>query len=296
MGELIELLWNALPGLGAAALVAAVVFVAARLLGRRLGWLAGIALPFALGLGFLAGHVVALGWPKIPPPETTHGLAWVALAGLVAGLSTAIPRAPRGLLDALRLAVAALILVIIMGPLFQPGASEPPSLWLLLAINGAIWAAMTSLEAFAERTEMRWGFLLGLVAWMLGAGAVLAASGSLIEGRLGGSAGLALLAALVAGAFVYKIAPAAPARGAACVASAIVAGLVLDGLHYSEEKPASAILLALAPQALWIGRVVPALRRRPWLAGVVGVLGVCALVAAALAVALVKSAEAEPEF
>ena len=48
----------------------------------------------AIGLGFLLGYYLILGWPPLPPATSTHKLAFVAAAGVCAGLLIDVWAAP----------------------------------------------------------------------------------------------------------------------------------------------------------------------------------------------------------
>lgn len=124
-----------LPGIIAAAVIAAVVFAFATLLGRwRARMLAAgpAATAIALGAGYVGGHVATFGWPPFPPVEATQWLPVFALVAMAAGTLHTMLR-PRWWLSAgLWALVCAGLLAMLLRPKFQ-------HVWTLN--TGAVWLA-----------------------------------------------------------------------------------------------------------------------------------------------------------
>jgi hypothetical protein len=122
-----QLLKQMLPSAALAAVAAAaLLFVLAR------WWKSAsrCAGAIAIGAGYIAGHVLATGWPPFPPRSATHWLFWFAVIGLIAAAADALVR-PKG---AIRLVTWAIICTILCRLILQPKFNYPWSAaegWLL---------------------------------------------------------------------------------------------------------------------------------------------------------------------
>jgi hypothetical protein len=198
----------------------------------------------AIGAGYVAGHVLAAGWPSFPPRSATHWLFWFAVIGVIVAVADTLVR-PK---ETVRLITWAIISTIACRLILQPkfsyawGAAEG-WLWVFAIALGVV--ALTCCLDLIERRPFGPATLFS-VTTVLCAGTCIALmlSGSLLLGQLA-----CILSAIAATCFLLIIAVTVlfHPSGAAAPLSLVCAGLWLSGFFYAELPASSALLLALAP-------------------------------------------------
>jgi hypothetical protein len=270
----------------AAALV--VAFVLAKLSGRGSSGPWKIAL--ALGAGYLAGHI-AIAWPS---SDVTDRIPPLAVAAMVLGMLEATWPGPPWARWENRLLLSALVVGLIVEPA-RASLEETQGLrgfWIAMGIVGlVIFASWTNLEALAARVR---GVAIALPMLVVAGGmsAVLALSGSMLLGQLGGALTAALAAAWIAS---WRGEPLSLSRGGVPVLVVVLSALALEGQVYSPApgKTTMLALVAVAPFALWILRIGPLRRLAPWQAALLGAVIALVPIGVALGMALTASAEVE---
>jgi len=258
-----------------AAAVAAAAAAGTWLLARRIarGRGEGSAAGPALAAGYVAGHLVVAGPPRIPPAEAWQWLLPLAVAGALLGaagdrLSRRDPWWRWGLFPAVVLAA--------LGVTLQERTA------LALGGYGLGFVLLREVLGGAARIAGPRPFLAALAGTSAATAGSLVISGWMLLGQAaGGLAAAAGAAFLLAGRF-----PAA-AGSAVPVAALLLGFLCLDGVLYAELPRAAALLLAAAPLGAWAP--VPGREARPLRAAAVRVALVALLAGAAVAVAVVAS-------
>jgi len=236
-----QLLKQMMPSAAFGAVVAGVLFFVFGRCWKRARRCAGA---IAIGVGYIAGHVLAAGWPPFPPRSATHWMFWFAVTGVIAAAAEALVR-PKG---TIRLVTWTIICTIACRQILQPKFSYA---WGV--VEGWLWVFAIALGVVAltwclDRIE-RGPFgpaTLFSVTTVLCAGTCIALmlSGSLLLGRFAGV--LTAIAATLSLLIIVMPAPFDPS-GAPAPLSLVCAGLWLSGFFYAELPPASALFLALAP-------------------------------------------------
>lgn len=203
----------------------------------------------AIGLGFLLGYYLILGWPPLPPATSTHKLAFVAAAGVCAGLLIDVWAAP-----AIVIRVAAAV-----GPALAVGwlgwrglaAGDWPTIATVLIVGLAAVISLPRMAAdgvgSAESAAM-----LAVAAVALGSVAIIGASASLAQLAVA-------LAASCAGFGVWNwpkpryVFGAGAALGAGSSLAAIAAAMVL----FTEAHPLAVALVVPVLFAAPIARLMP---------------------------------------
>jgi len=243
------------------------------------GWVLGIAAGSYLGCWLLGA------WPHWPPREDFD--RWLAIlipAVLVVELLAAWPKVPGWLAWALRLAIVGCgARVLLHGSSYLAGA--PARAWSP-AQTAMILGSLAGAQAAA------WILLVRLVRRAPGistvAGLAIAVGGSALTIMLsgyatGGQAGLPLSAALLGGAAVAMVAPAA-ARTNAPIGVGVIGlfSLLVIGRFFGDLRTDHALILCAAPLLAWLPEL-PRLRRLPsWARGLLRVLFVGLVVGAVL--------------
>lgn len=238
-----QLLRQMLPSATLAAVVAAAFLsVLAR------GWkrASRCAAAIAIGAGYMAGHVLSVGWAPFPPRSATHWLSWFAVTGVMAAATDALFR-PTG---RIRLVTWTIISTIASRLILQPKFTYAWSaaegwLWVFAVTLGVV--GLTCALDLIERGPLGPATLFSITT-VLCAGTCLALilSGSLLLGQLAG-----VLTAIAATCFLLLITVAkrVPPSGAAVPLALLCAGLWLSGFFYAELPPASALFFVVAPAA-----------------------------------------------
>jgi hypothetical protein len=252
-------------------LIAGVVAAAARLLPETSRLRRGAPL-VALGAGYVAAHLAAVGAPSFPPVDTTQGLFYLALVACALGVA-----AVGGTVWVRRGAAVAAIgsmLGLTLHPLVRHQWSRSASIGGVVALSlGAVvlWWAYGLVAARLSVTEVRAGWI-----------AAFASTGLLLV--FARTALLAQLASTIAVSSLVVALVAPPAIGAdASDAAALpflapmLHALVLNGLFYAELGASAAIVLALAPLAAAVALTVA--RRGATIRVAAATLGVVVLLA-----------------
>lgn len=224
----------------AAAVAAVILFVFARW--RKTA--SRCAGAIAIGVGYVAGHVLAAGWSPFPPRHATHWLFWFAVIGVIVAAADAFVR-PKG---TVRFVAWAIICTIACRLILQPKFSYAWSAtegWLRVFAIALAIVVLTFCLDLVERSPFGTARLFSVMTVFCGGACVaLILSGSLLLGQLA-----CILSTTVATYFVLIIAGRAPFHpsGAAAPLSLVCAGLLLSGFFYAELPTASALLLALSP-------------------------------------------------
>ena len=261
-------------------LVAVGVFFALRRYGPRAAS-RSTALPLALGLGYLVGHLGVGGTPPWPPVTSTQSLFYLVVAALIAAVTLARVKA-LWLRSAVRLLLLAGILGLILRAMvryqWQPLEA---ALWLvgLATFTWLLWSAhLRSLERGRSRAQP--------LAWCLslsacGVALVLAHSALLAQLSF-------VLVAVVASVYAVTLRePESPRLSLAVpVLLTIQVSLLLSGTFYADLAAYQAIGLAVAPLGVILAELRPKSSDRTRL--VLGLLGVALILVPLLGVAAVE--------
>jgi hypothetical protein len=227
-----------------AALAAAVAAVLLFFFARWRKTASRCAAAIAIGAGYVAGHVFAVGWSPFPPRHATHWLFWFAVIGVVAAAADVLVR-PKG---TVRFVAWAIICTIACRLILQPKFSYAWSAaegWLRVFAIALAIVVLTFCLDLVDRRPFGTMTLFSVTTVLCGGTSVaLILSGSLLLGQLA-----CILSAIGAACFLVIIAVTAPFHpsGAAAPLSLVCAGLWLSGFFYAELPAASALLLELAP-------------------------------------------------
>ena len=236
-----QLLKQMLPSAALAAVVAAALFFIFARWWKSASRCAGA---IATGAGYVAGHMLAAGWPPFPPRNATHWLFWFAVIGVIAAAADALVRQK----GTVRLVTWAIICTIACRLILQPKFSYAWSAaegWLRLIAIALGVVVLTCCLDVVERRPFGAATLFSVTTILCGGACIaLILSGTLLLGQLA-----CILSAIAATCFFLIIAVTAPfhPRGAAAPLSLVCAGLWLSGFFYANLPAASALLLAFAP-------------------------------------------------
>jgi hypothetical protein len=257
--------------MGAALVVAALLLGALSWWGRTrpagscwpdVGWIVGLGAGYYLGCGMLEIR------PRWPAREDLDRLLMLVLpAALVVELLGAIPRLPRWLIWALRIAVAGLgARVLLHGSMYLAGPAGPgrsawtaPQEWLILGSIAAAEAIAWVLLVLLARRSPGASLPIALAAAIGAASLTIMLSAYMV----GGQAGLPLSAAIL-GASLAALAIPDASRSIAPIGVAVVglSSLLVIGGFFGELRTDHAVLLFAAPLLAWIPEL-PRLRRLP---------------------------------
>jgi hypothetical protein len=198
----------------------------------------------AIAAGYVAGHVLAVGWAPFPPRSATHWLFWFAAIGGIASAADALVR-PKG---RIRLVTWTIISTIACRFILQPKfiyawSAMEGWLWVFAIALGVV--VLTCCLDLIERRPFGPATLFSLTTVLCaGTCVALMLSGSLLLGQLA-----CILTAITATCLLLIIAVTAPSRpsGAAVPLGLVCAGLWLSGFFYAELPAPSAMLFAIAP-------------------------------------------------
>ena len=212
--------------------------------GRRrpgTGWIGALG----MGIGFLAGYVALLGWPRGFPPHDANAALFYVVAG-AAVLAGCDSRSPLPALLA-RLIVCVGAPTLYLKNLVRNWENDE----LLHQLGPIALAALvlwTGMQAFAR---VRPGASAPLALWLAATGLSVGLlwTGFAINAQLAGTLASLMGAATVA-SWIWK--RASLAGGAAGVASVILVTLAAGGVQLSKLPDWSALAFALAPLAVWL--------------------------------------------
>ncbi|MBI1923763.1 hypothetical protein HYR99_05885 [Candidatus Poribacteria bacterium] len=243
-------------------------------------WAGGLA----LGAGYIVGHAGVIGWPPFPPVEATQWLVYLAIAASAVGLLEARWGRSTWVRWGVRLLLLGMTLWLLLRPMLKHNWGPGEAVAWLAGLGIALLLFWGGLDALVKRLS---GVSLPLTLLIVAAGGsvVLGLSGSLLLGQLEG----ALAAALGVSLVVAWWRPAMSlARSALPVVTVLLAGLWMAGYFYAQVPAASALLLAVAPMAAWVGQIPSMRRAAPWQVNLARAAGV--LIPVLLAVLLAISA------
>jgi len=220
----------------------------------------GLGVALGLAFGFSAGQVALVGWPGLLPVDATYRLLHLALAGAAVGVGEVLWKGKAPLLWALRGALAALVLGLLLRSVMEHTWEGNEAVFWLAGLFVAVLVFATVLEQLGRTTR---GFELPFLLVLLtsaGSGALVLAHSAFL-GQLGG----ALAAALGAVGVVALIRPSIRlSPGGVPVVTAVYSALLLCGYFFATLPASSAVLLWLAPGAAALGGVGPLAKRPSW--------------------------------
>jgi hypothetical protein len=194
---------------------------------------------FALGLGYAAGHCLITGVPKLPPPDTTNWLPYLALIASVTGVASVLIRrqAVRWFLFGL---IAAAGLRLLLGPMFRQDSSAGVGwLWVVgLAALTVLLGITVSVLSRSASNKIEAPLCLLIVS--AGSAAALILSGSLLLGQFA-----LVLTGAIAGASIAQ--RRGPAADDSAVVALLLVALLASGYFFADLKAPAAVLLATAP-------------------------------------------------
>jgi hypothetical protein len=246
------------------------------------GWGGGVGLMH----GYFIAHAAIAGWAALRPVDVTDWLPHAAIAAVLVELVALYwPRAVV-LHWLLRLAASAAAVVVVSLPTIRYTWTTTQSVIAVPVLVLALYASWASLGALATRTSAS---SLG-VTIMIAAGV---GSVTLVASRTAKLSQLCAAIAAMAGAALvlawWKRRLSLGAAGAG-VAALLLGYLWMQGYLYAEMPMASALLLAAAPSAAWVGRLAVVRKLPPWLGVCVQAAAVLVPAGAALGVALAAAA------
>lgn len=244
----------------------------------------------AVALGYFAGHVLLTSWPPIPPAKAVDWLAYLALAAGAAGLTQRHWGKHWYAAWPLMLLLGCLFAALLLRSYLEYNWGRREGMLWIIGLGIATAVLWNTLERLATK---RTGASLPLSLWLIcaAASAAFVLSGSGLLGQL------AVTLAAVFGAAVV-LAWWAPglslASGTLTAFVPIYAGLLIQAYFYSELPIWSAILLYLAPFALWFGERRRIYFMKPWKAALARLLTIGAPLALAAAIAWYLVARTAP--
>lgn len=207
------------------------------------------AAPLALAVGYMLAHYHTLGWPVIPPTESTQWLFFLAPLGGLLGILEARWQSPRWWQGLSRLLLLLGNLWLALRPMVGETLTLGSALVWLVALSllgGLTWYG---LEALARRRSGA-SMPLHLSLWAAGTGMALALSHSAALGQLAGGLALTVgMAVLVA----WRNTHFSLAGGALAVFWPLLLALGVNGYFYASLSPWVALLLWASPLGLVAG-------------------------------------------
>jgi hypothetical protein len=261
-------------------LLAAARLTRSRELGRRRNAIAGA---WALGLGYLSAHVELVGFPAWPSAQRTPSaldwlgwsiVFWLPCTGLyLTRLSELyVSRGLRALFSTALIAVC-----------LRRWMDDPGSPWWVGIFIGLLLSVWGSTEALVRRSPGPVPVLALLVALSCASVASLLGHTAVVAQLAG-----ALCCTLGASAVVARLAPAFQlSAGAVAVVMLVFAGVLLNGVLFSDVHWSSALFSILALVAPWLATLFSKPARGPWTTAAIRAsialpFGVAAIVAAYL--------------
>lgn len=222
------------------------VMVAGGLCGLALYWgkdrARGAVSPLALGLAYLAGHLVITGWITFPPVDTTNWLPYFALTAAVLGASCALVATKawaRAIIFAL---ISAGALRLLLKPKFQYGWSLGEGwLWVGCLVCAFVLLAII-LDALVRRPATALEMPTFLLITCAGTFGALMLSGSILLGQFA-----AVLGGAVFGSLLFAAGKVPLGRGIVPVFALLLGGLLVSGYFFADLPLTCAMLLAFAP-------------------------------------------------
>lgn len=234
------LLKQILPAAIMAMMVAAGVCGFALFLGKERA--RGVLGPLAVGVAYLAGHLIIAGWTSFPPADTTNWLPYFALAAAVLGAFCAVLPITAWVRVVIFALVSTGALRLLLKPKFQYGWSPGEGWAWVVCLGCAIVLLAVILDALARRPGTAVEMPVFLLIVCAGTSGALMLSGSMLLGQFA-----TVLAAAIFGTLVFSAGKVALGRGIVPVFSLLIGGLLVSGYFFAELPAASAGLLAFAP-------------------------------------------------
>lgn len=205
--------------------------------------------PLVLAVGYLLAHYYTLGWPVIPPVESTQWLFFLAPLGGCLGLLEARWKSPLWRQGLLRLFLLLGSLWLVLRPMVGESLTLALALTWLAGLGFFGLLTWYGLEAVAQRRHGA-SLPLNLSLWAMGTGIALALSHSAALGQLAGGLAITIgMAVLVA----WRNVQFSLAGGALAVYWPLLLALGVNGYFYASLSPWVALLLWLSPLGLGIG-------------------------------------------
>ena len=232
----------------------------------------------AVVLGYFSGHVLLASWPPIPPAKAVDWLPYLALIAGAAGVAQRYWGSRWYAAWPVRLLLGCLFAGVLLNSyLLNTWDRVEGILWIAgLGVGTAVlWNTLERLSA--KRTGA--SLPLSLLLFCSASSVAFVFSGSGLLGQLTG-----VLAAVFGAAVVLAWwAPGLSlASGTLTVFVPVYAGLLIQAYFYSELPFWSAVLMYLAPFALWFGEERRVYYMTPWKAA----LARLAMIGAPLGIAL----------
>jgi hypothetical protein len=266
----------------------AVLLLAAVLTRRRCGAWAGI---LALGVGYVAGHIVVRGWPSFPPGERTDWLFYLALVLVILGLVEARWLTRASFRWGLRSIVFFVAVLLIVFPRMRDAWQPVESVAWLAALLIAGVAAWLSLDGLVGRAPA-WSFLGCLALTVAGSAVVAFKSGLAVMALLEFGLLATVLGLLLAGCASKTL--FAAAQGGAAGAGLLQPAMWLIGYFLAEVPSGCALLLGVALHTTWLVEGGPLRRLRPWQRGILAMVAAAGPVLLAVWIAYLSAPTEEP--
>jgi len=220
--------------------------VAGGLCGLALYWgkdrARGALSPLALGLAYLAGHLVITGWITFPPVDTTNWLPYFALTAAALGASCALVATKPWARVIIFALVSAAALKLLLKPKFQYGWSLGEGwLWVGCLVCAFVLLAVI-LDALVRRPATALEMPIFLLLTCAGTFGALMLSGSILLGQFA-----AVLGAAVFGSLFFAAWKVLLGRGIVPVFSLLLGALLVSGYFFADLPLPCAMLLAFAP-------------------------------------------------
>lgn len=196
----------------------------------------------AIGLAFVAGYAVLVGWPPFPPVEATQRLVYEMLAAsFVLALVVWRPGNPwvTGVVRALF--SLALPWLLLRTNIEYRWSTTQDVMWVA-GLGAATFLYGLALDAASQRNEGVVAPLVWFVAWT-GLAIVLVLSASALLAQLAGACAAALGAACVVGLLQPRL---SLAPGGTAMLAWVWAGLAINAAFYAEGSPYALALAAAA--------------------------------------------------
>ena len=232
----------------------------------------------AVMLGFLSAYVLLVSWPPMPPAKAMDWMPYLILIAGAAGVTQRYWGERWYAAWPLNLLLGGLFAGVLLRSYLQNTWERSEGIFWILGLAAAMTLLWNTLERLAAK---RTGASLPLSLWLICAAASVAyaMSGSALLGQLTGSVAAVFGAAVVLAWWAPGLSLAA---GTPAVFAPLYTGLLLQAYFYSELPFWSAILLYLAPYALWFGEARRVYYTKPWKAALTRLL----IIGAPLGIAL----------
>lgn len=199
----------------------------------------------ALGLAFVAGYAVILGWPPFPPVEATQRLVYSVLVASVVLAFLAWRAAPPALTWTLRALFSFALPWLLLQANIEYRWSGAESFAWVAGLGAATLLHGLALDVAWQRNPGIAAPLGGAIAWA-GCGVVLVLSKSALLGQLAGVNAAALGAAGIVGLLRPNL---VLATAGSAIVSWLWVGLSLNAGFYAEGSALALVVAALAPLA-----------------------------------------------